>query len=199
MDYDFIEIGTSDFDTEIQICDEYARGLSIDPNQFYLDRLPDKQGVKKLCCAISNHDGQVDYYYTPLEVIIKYNLPSWVRGCSSIGSPHKTVVDLTKDIKEQVIFSNKVKCIRLETLFKENNVSSISLLKIDTEGHDSIILQDSFNAISSMSYECRPKTIIYEANVLSNLEDVQKVNSIYSSIGYEIQVAGENCVLKLRN
>jgi hypothetical protein len=35
MKYDFIEIGTSDFDTEIENCDDNKKGLSIEPVKIY--------------------------------------------------------------------------------------------------------------------------------------------------------------------
>lgn len=47
MILDFIEIGTSDFDTIIQ-SNTYKHGLSIEPIKYYIDRLPNKEGVKKL-------------------------------------------------------------------------------------------------------------------------------------------------------
>ena len=37
MDYDFIEIGTSDFNTCIQTCKDSEIGLSIEPLKIYID------------------------------------------------------------------------------------------------------------------------------------------------------------------
>jgi hypothetical protein len=45
--YDFIEIGTSDFDTLIETSDDKTVGLSIEPIKYYLDRLPERKNVKK--------------------------------------------------------------------------------------------------------------------------------------------------------
>ena len=47
MFLDFIEIGTSDFNTLIQAAGPAAHGLSIDPISLYLDRLPNRPGCKK--------------------------------------------------------------------------------------------------------------------------------------------------------
>ena len=52
IEYDFVEIGTSDFDTLIQASDGTLRGLSVEPIKFYLDNLPDKVLVTKVNCAI---------------------------------------------------------------------------------------------------------------------------------------------------
>ena len=48
MNYDFIEVGTSDFDTLIQDATDNCIGLCIEPIKFYLDRLPNKPNVKKI-------------------------------------------------------------------------------------------------------------------------------------------------------
>ena len=73
MHYDFVEIGTSDFNTILQR-ENSGIGLSIEPLKVYLDRLPDKVGVTKVNCAISDFDGSVDVYWIDPEDIKKYNL-----------------------------------------------------------------------------------------------------------------------------
>lgn len=104
MFLDFIEIGTSDFDTEIQK-NNNKTGLSIEPIKYYLDRLPDKKNIKKINVAISDYNGNADVYYVTPENISKYSLPCWVRGCNSINSYHKTVSDLCnkKNIKNDML------------------------------------------------------------------------------------------------
>ena len=90
MNYDFIEVGTSDFDTLIQDATDNCIGLCIEPIKFYLDRLPNKPNVKKINSAIS-FDGKVGrdkVYYIPLETIQKHNMPLWIRGCNSMGDYH---------------------------------------------------------------------------------------------------------------
>lgn len=76
MNYDFIEIGTSDFDTLIQTATNDTVGLSIDPIQFYLNRLPEKQLVKKVNCAVSfdGKRGKDKVYYIPLHIIYEKQL-----------------------------------------------------------------------------------------------------------------------------
>ena len=44
---DFLEIGTADFDTEIEKADNNTRGFSIEPLKIYLDKLPEKSLCKK--------------------------------------------------------------------------------------------------------------------------------------------------------
>jgi hypothetical protein len=61
--YDFIEVGTANFDTIIEKVDDNTRGISIEPLKFYLDQLPDKKNVVKVNAALSNKDGFIDIYY----------------------------------------------------------------------------------------------------------------------------------------
>lgn len=67
VDYDFIEIGTSDFDTLIQSCPHKDRGLCVEPLSFYLDRLPNKPNVRKVHAAISDKDGEIEIFFLPPE------------------------------------------------------------------------------------------------------------------------------------
>ena len=82
MNYDFIEVGTSDFETHIQNARDETVGLSIEPIQYYLDRLPNKENVEKLNCAVSfdGKPGRDKVYYIPHETIIRQGIPHWIRG-----------------------------------------------------------------------------------------------------------------------
>lgn len=141
MFYDFVEIGTSDFDTQIQICPDDHAGLSIDPMTHLLERLPDKPRVHKVNCAVSAVDGAATIYYIPLDTIQAHGLPQWVRGCNSIGQIHK---DFVANGIEHLVASKVVPLRTLNSIFGEFDVTSIDFLKIDTEGHDYIILASYF-------------------------------------------------------
>ena len=69
MKYDFVEIGTSDFDTLIESATDATVGLSIEPVKHYLDRLPDRPGVRKIWSAISADDvkSMLQVYYVGLQ------------------------------------------------------------------------------------------------------------------------------------
>lgn len=82
MKYDFIEIGTAYFDTEIQKNDGRI-GLSIDLIQEYLDMLPNSQNVTKVCCAISDKFGE----YIVYKPDFPSHFPQWLSGCISVLHP----------------------------------------------------------------------------------------------------------------
>ncbi len=77
--FDFIEIGTSNFDTSSQRTQsllangtvQNAHGLSVDALEQYISSLPVVEGVTKLCVAITNDPDQdvMHAYYIPESVI----------------------------------------------------------------------------------------------------------------------------------
>jgi hypothetical protein len=152
------------------------KGISIDPLKIYLDRLPDKENNIKINVAISDTKGKTPIYYVHPDDIEKYNLPFWVRGCNSIGKKHPSVEKLLNEnglnylLKEQ-----EIDTITWDCLIKNYNIISVEELKIDTEGHDTVIIESILSSITNIL----PKKITFESNVLTN-ED--KINSTISRL-----------------
>jgi hypothetical protein len=182
MNYNFIEIGTSDFNTILQQ-NNPGIGLSIEPLKIYLDNLPDKEGVTKVNCAISDIDGFVDVYWIDPEDINKHNLPNWLRGCNSIISPHPTAY-AELSVRNLLHIYKKTFCesICWDTLISRYNIESIDHLKIDTEGHDCIILQ----SILKSKLGILPTTIFFENNILTNSKLAENTLKKLMDVGYEI-------------
>ena len=197
MIFDYVEIGTCDFDTEIQK-DDGKIGLSVEPIKYYLDKLPNKTGCKKIQAAISSHDQPVKVYFLSLETIEMYKLPLWARGCNTINHVHPGIYHLLKekgiDI-HQVISSYEVPAKTLVSLFTEHHVSGLYYLKIDTEGHDTTILDQFYTSVKSNAY--LPHKILFESNVLSKKADVDYIIQSYKRIGYDLIKSDYNTVLKL--
>jgi len=179
MRYDFIEIGTSDFDTIIELCPIHYRGISIDPIIHYLNKLPNKPLVHKLPVAISNENSfNNSIYYISERNIELLNLPWWVRGCNSFGKPHATVLRLLKErgIKNTVIESMLVPSMTIQTLFNMYDVTELRTLKMDTEGHCLLILEDL------MKQNVLPKILIFEYNELQKEQNYDFLRSTYDVI-----------------
>lgn len=174
MHYTFIEVGTSDFETLLQECeDPSARGLSVEPIQPYLDRLPDKPNVTKVNVALSNTNGSAQFFYIPPDVIEEKGFPSWMRGCNSIHSPHPTVFNTLKFWQYdpmKVIVSQTVPIWTPETLIQTYSVTSVDYLKLDCEGHDGVIL-NSWLEYASSRPNLLPKKIEFENNELGSAEE----------------------------
>ncbi len=180
MRYDFIEIGTSDFDTLIQKADDSTIGLSVEPLNHYLERLPTKAGVVKVNVALSNVDGELKIYHIPLDKIEKYDLPYWVRGCNSLSKPHQFTMDIIgADLYNQLVQIDSVPTITWRTLVNKYNIEGVTHIKIDTEGHEHIILKDYFDLCKDVP-SLYADQITFEYNENSNKRDL---DGLVSSVG----------------
>lgn len=189
MNLDFIEIGTSDFETLIQST-ENQKGLSIDAVSLYLDRLPNNPSVTKLNYAISNYSGKTKAYYVHPKDIEENDLSWYLKGCNSIGEPHKvTVRELKENNLEHLLIEEEVEVLTWKELVKRHNIKSVKTLKIDAEGHDTIIVDN----IMEGGHNVYPETIIFEANELTSLED--RTSTIKKSIksGYKFKEFNYKC------
>jgi len=197
MDIDFLEIGTSNFDTLIQTCDDSETGISVDAIKYYLDCLPNKPNVQKIHTAITSDrtSDSIDIYYIPEDVIISNNLWSWFKGCNKVGDFHP--LHKSHNITHLVKIE-KVHLINIDEFLVENNVRKIKYLKIDTEGHDCVILNGLFKYLETKSKEYYPDKIIFESN--SNISEQDIANTIYHAIdaGYTLVSSGpDDTVLEL--
>ena len=165
---DFVEIGTSDFDTLIQVACDSTHGLTIEPISYYLNKLPDKPNVMKLQSLVSHEKGFDTIHYIDPDDIEKYNLPWEIKGMNTIKKPHPgyEIFNITsiKDNNIQV----KYEYVKKDTLYNilmENSVTSIGYLKIDTEGHDCFILNKFLeDVIENGKFSLLPTCIKFESN-----------------------------------
>lgn len=126
-------------------------------------------------------------------------MPDYVKGQNSIGSPHPEVFNWFKlGLTNQDISKKNVPVINFETIIKKYNVESLELLKVDTEGHDCIIMENYLEYVSS-NRNLLAKKIIFESNILSNQASVNLIIDKCVSLGYSIVNTGENTFLKIQN
>merc|ERR1719171_2751413 len=95
---DFLEIGTSDFDTLAHLYTETAQnasGLSVEPVVTYLRRLPRGGKSSLVLAAVGERDGWAPVFSVNMDSEIGSSLPWWLRGCSHVGSPHYQVQELS--------------------------------------------------------------------------------------------------------
>jgi len=186
MFFDFVEIGTSDFNTLIEQADDATVGLSIDPIQLYLDRLPQPRRCIKLAAAISDRDGETTAFFVPPERIAALGLPDWLRGCNAIGTPHPSVGAVLRErelARADAVVAQPIPCLRLATALAGVAASGLYHLKTDTEGHDIVILQDFFDSAERALW---PHQLLFETNVLSDQETVHRFIARMITSGYDI-------------
>jgi len=196
MNLDFLEIGTADFDTIMENVGDNV-GISVEPLKHYLDNLPNKPNVLKINCAISDYDGEIQVYHVKEDLIKKHNLSWAVRGMNSVGIPHPTVhkLLLDKQLEPNEIFTiDTVPVKTVKTLLEENNVQSIGFLKIDTEGHDCIILNNYLDYCEHHLHLLAEK-IEFETNIHSKRSDVKNIIKRLEKMNYKLLKSDENTLL----
>lgn len=196
--YDFIEIGTSDFNTLIQKAGPETVGLSVEPMTDYLARLPDKPRVRKVNAAVSARSGFLDLYYVPDAVRKEYGLPGWMKGTNKIGAPHPTVERyLAKHgLPASLMRRRRVPVLSVERLFREYRVGSVDYLKIDTEGHDAVILGAYLDMVERRP-ELRAGRILFESNALTAREDVAALSERLRGLGYRVETRRQDTLAVL--
>ena len=75
------------------------------------------------------------------------------------------------------------------------SVDGVYYLKIDTEGHDTVILKKFYEEIQKT--EQLPHVIQFESNVLSSDEDVDEIISLFLNKGYSLIEKKDDTILKL--
>jgi FkbM family methyltransferase len=193
MYLDYIEIGTSDFDTLLQSTD--LNGISIDPLSIYLERLPNKINNEKLNVAISDFNGECDVFYINPEDIEKYNLPDWLRGCNSILNPHPSALHVLNEFGLGEIYQKKnINVLTWDSLIRTKNITGVDYLKIDTEGHDPVIIKSILDSTTNIL----PKKIKFETNILTPDEVIYETINLLKDRGYKvIEQNNENTLVEI--
>jgi hypothetical protein len=219
MKYDFIEIGTSDFDTLCQICDEDTVGISIEAVKPYLDRLPKKKNVTLVNSAFVTEEyfktnQTIEVYYTHPEIIDKHNLSVELRGSNSVGSPHEyqikyydnyqdhamcysqpELLAFSRDlVKEGLVSVDTVDCITWEKLFDMYNITSVDFIKIDAEGMDNSLVLDLINFCVNSNQEF-PKKIQFEKNYSSaSKKQNDELLQTLTKHGYDVKTVNHDVI-----
>jgi hypothetical protein len=194
MKYDFIEIGTSNFDTLIESADDTTVGISIEPIRYYLDQLPNRPGVKKLAVAISRNHGMLPVFYIPERTIRARGLPEWLRGCNSVGDYHPKHVEL---MVRDLVQIDTVDVMTIADIFDLYDVTELDYLKIDTEGADCDIMCHLYEFLKTEPTARYPRKILFESNELADQVQVEVVKTEFISLRYRVTRSGYDTVLEL--
>lgn len=194
MRYDFIEIGTSDF--RILAADPNINGISVEPVPVYFNALPIRPGLIRVNAAISDRSGYCTVYYCDPEVIKAYALPNWLRGCNSINGPHPTAGQYALNVPD-LVKQKEVRVLCVLEFIKNHAVTEVDFLKIDTEGHDCVILKKLLSQ-KEIPYI---REIQFESNSLTSRKDVEEVIHLAERYGYKhkhVEVRGNRDTILFR-
>ena len=196
MDIDFLEIGTSNFETLIEKANNNTVGFSVEPIKHYINTLPNRKMVTKVNTAITANrtTDSINIYYIPENIVDKYKLGWWIKGCNSVNNYHPLHI---KGNLQKYVVIERVPLINIDEFLIKYNIKSIKYLKIDTEGHDAIILNGMFDYLQNKTIEYFPKKILFESNsnIPSNIIDKLIERAI--SFGYKLVSRNENTLLTL--
>lgn len=190
MHYTYVDIGTADFDTAMDVKRPEDAVLLVEPLFEYLARLPNGPNVFKANFAVSNERSMARIYYVPPEKILEYNLPDWVRGCNSFNKVHPTITRLLNSRPELMALTKlvavcHVRVITFDDLVDLYDISSLTHLKIDTEGHDHAILFSVLEVMhkrrlfpDTLTFEYQPQDQ-FGANIL-----LDELGARFALLGY---------------
>jgi FkbM family methyltransferase len=208
VDMDYIEIGTSNFNTISQMLDVNdpvsLRGLAVEPSAEYLVQLPVRVGVTKVNAAIvtevqmlnagATGDLLFELYYIPEKVVKELELPFYLTGCNSVGDYHRLHVGGGFTRYVQIA---KVPALTIRQLLTEHRVRRIRLLKIDAEGYDITVLQELYMyLVARKDPTLYPERIFFESNLDEQAAAADRLVEKYVSLGYTVVYKEEDTILE---
>ncbi len=166
----FIEIGTSDFDTCLDLANNGDWvGVMCEPSPPYFKSMSEKvaqslhpENVFLEEVAISDYNGRTAF------TVSKQDGPEWVRGISCITAQHhrgERMFDFPEN-HQYIDQHTEVDCMTLNSLIAKHNFEHINYLKIDTEGHE-------LNILESYDWEIKPDFLRIEH---SHIDDIYLSN-----------------------
>jgi FkbM family methyltransferase len=197
MNIDFLEIGTSNFETLLQSCRDDEIGISVEPLKFYLDDLPDKPNVEKVNVAITSNKpcDSINIFYIPPDVVDNQKLPKWFKGCNKIGNYHPLHIEHKV---EQYVKIDNVPLVNISDFLEQKNIRTIQFLKIDTEGHDVIIMKGLYDYLKDKEDIYYPRKIQFESNEHTSIEKVNSITKLFLSLGYTLLSSGYDTLLEYK-
>ena len=184
MVYDFIEIGTCDFDTLSEKAPPESVGLCIEPLKIYLDNIKAGPNVVKVNKAVSDRNGTAEIHYIKPEAIEEYGIHYGMKGCNSINNPHPTVKKILGDSYNKLTTTTLIELTTWESLINDYQIKGIRYLKIDTEGHDDVVLGEYFKACEN-NKDLLAEEILFEYNTLTNIKNMDSIIEKFKKIGYK--------------
>ena len=197
--YDFVEVGTDDFDAEIQEADDEDVGLFINPFQFYLDRIPHKARCQKYQALVSNRSEQIQVFYINPTKIEEHLLNDHLLGCNTIGRPHPEAMKEIQDLglnPEDLLVSEMVPLVTFDQLIEKFNISGLYYLKIHTEDQNQVVLHNYCDSIGSKPY-LKAHLIKFASSQLTSRTHLTKILQRLFSLGYELVTSGDYTEVRL--
>tara|TARA_B100001287_G_C22666836_1_gene523234 strand:- start:1598 stop:2173 length:576 start_codon:yes stop_codon:yes gene_type:complete len=180
----FIEVGTSDFDTNEQLIKNGWSGMQVEPVKHYFDKLPKYSNIIYENVAISDKNGTSTMNFISPDKLEQMDSDhQWMKGIGSLeGKSGPMSFNDNRDYFESLgVIKQDVQTCTLDYLCQKHNISHVDYLKIDTEGHDLKVLKSINLKLINV------KQIKIEYKHLSE-NDVHEVISILKENNYIIYI-----------
>ena len=169
----FIEIGACDFDTCLPLARNGWAGILVEPVKELYDNLRIQASPYKFVhvenVVISDYDGTIDFHVS--------EGTDWTRGISSVASDNHKGTKMFEEwdgVNKQFLKETRqMECLTLDTLLEIYGIKQIDFLKMDTEGHET-------NIIEAYSWRIKPTMIKLEH---SHIDDIN-MKRILEEQGY---------------
>mgnify|MGYP001218242810 CR=1 FL=1 len=197
MTFDFIEIGTSNFNTLLQ--ENAGVGLSVEALRIYLADLPDNPNVIKVNNAVLSDSVVasqpfIPFFFVDPASISKYKLPWWLKGCNSAHEPHREAMSVLKHRGlEFLMETTNVKTTSYLKLLETYDVKNVSIVKLDMEGYEFPVLEELLSACKTTRV-C-PSSIMFETKHMK-YRDASRLSKILSSMREMFDCNGSRGKLK---
>jgi hypothetical protein len=208
--FDFIEIGTSGFDTLIQNATDDLLGLSVEPLKHLQDILPNRKNVVKISCAIGDTTGWKDIYYIPNNLLENSNIfldgnsdARFLYGLARVGEISQLVLGRVGSsnwpwVLPYILHTRRT-IVRMKTIrqiYTEQRVSGVTFLKLDCEGFDYKIMNSAIDFFVSDSIRF-PIFIEFENNsdylaAATVVNRLIKIGYLVYSFFYEVTEVAHN-------
>lgn len=199
--FDFIEIGTSAFNTCAQAASPHHKGISVEPLSFYLDMLPNRPGLIKENAAVDTKlvDPDLDfgmmYYFDHADLVAHgFRLDGYhyyLFGISSFGSIQSAVLEMHRQQQyfkySPSIFMQRnrvVPRLTVEELYLKHAVKETGVFKLDCEGMDISILEQYIGMLKKYGLDF-PCYIVLEI-LMTKLAEFPAVVEMLQGVGYDV-------------
>ena len=198
----------SDFNTMLQAAETAMkaggppqRGVSVDAIHVYISRLPEVPGLARVHSAVvgwePHNETVVTWFVDPQDLWDNWDathVPPWLRGCNTVGRPFKTVIDELSRLNLMHIYrTQQVPALSVREIMLAHEGCRIKLLKIDTEGFDTILLV-GYSDFLWAHPECHADKIQFETmhSTPAQIAGAQEALALsgYTQCGYDVDAGG---------
>jgi len=168
---DVVQIGSNDGATNDPISElingnTHWRAIFVEPVPYLFESLKRNKGNDKRFTFenVALNDGTAQTFYSVQSAAKDYipNLPAWYDQLGSFN--RSNITNQLNGVLEPFIVENTIAGITLTSLLEQNQVKSLELLHLDTEGYD-------WKILSNLDLtKHKPSVILFEHKLLSRRE-----------------------------